>query len=140
MPKRLLSFTALILMLFITVPTFSGCSAIASYLIYQWMDDEFGSGSDPDREEPFVNKITIDREAVHINQQVLLTCDATDNQDSTSELTYLWSVTGGEIIDPHSKVTIWKTPESNGEVTLSVLVTDTDDNQASATVVVDVLL
>ncbi|MCX6645822.1 MAG: hypothetical protein NTY09_05650 [bacterium] len=140
MPKRLLSLTVIVLTLIIAVPSFSGCTAIASYLIYQWMEDEFGSGSDPNREEPFVNKITIDREEVHINQQVLLTCDAEDQQDSSSELEYLWSVTGGEIVDPHSKVTIWKTPNQNGEVTLSVLVTDTDDNQASATVTVNVLL
>ena len=140
MPKRLLSTTVIVLALLIAVPAISGCSAIASYLIYQWMEDEFGSGNDTTREEPFVRKITIDREEVHINQQVLLTCEAEDNNDSVSEMEYLWTVTGGELVDPNSRITIWKTPNLNGEVTLSVIVTDTDDNQASATVVVNILL
>jgi hypothetical protein len=140
MPKRLISLALIILMLIAAVPTFSGCSAIASYLIYQWIEDEFGSGADPDREEPFVSKITLDREVVKINQQVILTCEAQDNKDAANELEYQWSVTGGEILDPTNRITIWKTPNETGTFTLSVIVTDTDDYQASASVNIDVKL
>lgn len=140
MPKKLLSITAIVLTLFIAVPVMSGCTAIASYLIWQWIEDEFGSGGDKEREQPFISQISIDREEVHVNEQVLLTCVAEDNKDSAAELDYLWVVSDGEIPDPQSRVTIWLTPASPGVITLSVIVTDSDGNQASASVDINVLL
>lgn len=140
MPKRLFSLTALILLLFIGIPSLSGCSAIASYLLYQWMEDEFGSGDDEDREEPFVRRIMLDRDVVHINDQVLLTCEAEDNRDEPNDLEYYWNVSAGVLADPQSRVTIWQVPNQNGTATLSIVVTDTDGYQATATVDINVQL
>ncbi|MCK4719252.1 PKD domain-containing protein [bacterium] len=140
MPKKFFSIIVVILSLCVAVPALTSCEAIASYLLWQWIEDEFGSGDDSEREQPFISQISIDREEIHVNEQVLLTCVAEDNKDSAAELDYLWVVSDGEIPDPASRVTIWLTPASPGVVSLSVIVTDSDGNQASASVDINVLL
>jgi hypothetical protein len=133
-------FNALILLLAMALvaPAMSGCTSIASYLLYQWMDDQFNNDDTPD-EDPVVTKIMMDRSEVYTGDTVILEVEAEDDVDKASELDYLWVVSGGTLVNATNRITAWQVPNTSGDVTISVLVTDSDDNQGSATVKVTVL-
>ena len=134
------SILAIFLALMITVPALTSCEAVASYLIYQWIDDEFNNGGDDDdSEDPTINNISIDREIIYVDESVILEVDADDNQDSSGELEYFWVASAGTLINPTSSITVWLTPSTEGNVTISIIVRDTDGNEDSATVEVSVL-
>ncbi len=135
---KYLSYVTLLLALVVTVPMLQGCQALASYLIYEWIQDEFED--DEDREEPLIEKVVLDREEVHTGDTVLLEVEASDDQDSSSELDYFWVASEGTLIDPTSRITVWQAPNEPGIVTFSVLVVDTDDNEDSQMFEIDVLL
>jgi len=131
---------ALLLALVITVPMLTSCEAIVSYLIYEWIDEEFGGDGGSDSEDPIITKITIDREVVHVDESVILEVEATDNNDSSSELEYFWVASAGTLINPTSAITVWQTPSVEGTVTISVIVRDTDGNEDATTVDIEVVL
>ncbi len=118
------------------MPAMSGCNAVASYLLYKWIEDEF----DKDREAPLITRISVDREEIHTGDSVLFEVEADDKQDSSSELEYYWVASAGTMVEPTSRITVWIAPDDPGEVTISVKVEDTDGNEDSAVVTVDVLL
>jgi len=126
-----------LLAVFIMVPAMSSCQAVASYLLYQWIQDEFDD--DEDREEPLIRRILIDREEIHVGESVLLEAEADDNQDTQSQLEYHWVASAGTFLEPTSRISVWVAPDEPGEVTLSLVVRDTDDNEDSAMVQVTVL-
>jgi len=137
MRAKIFSITALLLLVMVSVPMFTGCSAVASYLLYEWIENEFDN-DDEDREEPLITKITIDKEIVNPGDAVLLEVDAEDDQDSASDLEYLWVVSAGELANATSRITLWTAPDTAMDVTVSIVVTDTDSNQDSAAVVIPV--
>jgi len=140
MKMKITSVIGLVLALAIAVPVSTSCSAIASYFLYQWIQDEFGTGDgDSTGEEPVITKILMDRDEVHAGDSVLLTAEATDNTDSQNELTYYWVVSAGTMVNPTSRVTIWNAPDESGTVTISLAVKDSDNNQDTTTVDVTVL-
>lgn len=137
---KITSVLAIFLAIAIAVPMTTSCSAIASYLLYQWIEDEFGNGDgDSTGEEPVITKVLMDREEVHAGDSVLLTAEATDNNDSKSDLTYYWVASAGTMVNPTSRVTIWNAPDEEGTVTISLAVKDSDNNQDTTTVDVTVL-
>jgi len=134
-----LTIFAFLAALIITVPVLTSCEAVASYLIYSWIDDQFNNGDDTTSEDPIITKITADRQEVHINESVVLQVDAKDNQDSTGELEYFWVTSAGTLINPTSSITVWQTPSTAGTATISIIVRDTDQNETSTSVQIEVL-
>jgi len=134
---KFVSVAILLLALVIAFPTFQGCSAIASYLIYEWIDDEFGDDDEPDY--PNITRIAIDREEIHVGESVLLEVEADDDVDSASEMEYFWVASSGTIVDPTNRITVWIAPDNPGTVTISVIVKDTDENDDSITFDLEVL-
>jgi len=122
--------------LIITVQV-SGCSAIASYLIYQWIEDEFNGGGDGG-EEPQITKIFADRETIYAGDAVILEVEAEDNNDSADDLEYFWTTDGGTLVSPTSRITVWNVPNEAKTYMITVLVRDTDDNTDSQTVDIEV--
>jgi len=112
-----------------------GCSAVASYLLYQWIDDQFSK----DQQEPAISRISADKEEIHAGDTVLLEVEAKDNQDSQSELEFFWVATAGTLVNPTERITVWRAPDDPGKVSISVIVTDTDGNKDTATVELEVL-
>jgi hypothetical protein len=115
----------------------TGCEAIASYLLYNWIQDEFGNGGN--KETPVIRQILTDKQEVHINENVVLEVDAVDNKDDAGALDYFWVASAGTLTNPTSRITIWKAPDKAGKVTITIMVEDTDGNQDSQAVEIDVL-
>jgi hypothetical protein len=138
MKFKIASLIALLLALVITVPMSQGCSALASYLIYEWIQDEFDNDSEP-AEEPVIKKIALDRQEIHIGESVLMEVEAEDDDDSAGELEYYWVASAGSLVDPTSRITVWQAPNTAGIVTISILVRDTDDNEDSESFELEVL-
>ncbi len=138
MSTRSIALFSLLLALIITVPLISGCEMVASYLIYEWIQDEFGDG-DGDGEEPVIKRVLADREEIHTGEAVLLEVEAEDDEDDANELEYYWFASAGTMVSPTNRITVWNTPDEPGTVTVSVIVTDTDENQDSATIEIEVL-
>jgi len=138
MRMKYFTYVALFLALAVTVPMLQGCQALASYLIYEWIQDEFED--DPDREEPLIERVVLDREEVHTGDTVLIEVEASDQQDSSSELDYFWVASEGTLVDPTSRITVWQAPNNPGTVSFSILVVDTDDNEDSQIFELEVLL
>jgi len=136
MPLRNTTLLLALLAVLIAVPAISSCQAVASYLLYQWIQDEF---DDDDRDEPIIRRILIDREEVHVGDSVLLEAEAEDKQDSQSDLEYYWVASAGTILEPTSRITVYVAPDEPGEVTISLVVRDTDDYEDSASVQITVL-
>jgi len=126
-----------LLAVFIVVPVISGCEMIASYLIYEWIQDEFGDNKDS--EDPVIRRIYADREKIYVGEQVVLTVEAVDNKDKAADLSYFWFASAGTMSSPTSRITIWTAPSTKGTVTISIIVTDTDGNKDSASVEIEVL-
>ena len=141
MPMRFrILLAALSLGLVIAVaPCVTGCETIASYFLYNWLQDEFGNGNNTDKESPVIEKILADKQEVHIGDSVVLEVQATDNKDSSAELDYLWFASRGTMASPTSRITVWQAPSTSGKVTITVIVEDSDGNQDSQTVEIDVL-
>ena len=135
MRMKSITLLAFFIALLVAVPFTQGCSTIASYFLYKWIEDEFSE----DREEPIVKSIFVDREEVHVGDSVVLEVEAEDNQDSQSELEYFWVASAGTLVNPTDRITVWNAPGEPGTVSISILVTDTDDNEASATVEIEVI-
>jgi hypothetical protein len=131
-------FTVLIAALLV-VPAISGCEMVASYLLYDWLQNEFDGNSNPDSEDPVILKISADKETIYTGDMVTLEVEAEDNQDSASDLEYFWFASAGTMASPTSSITIWNAPDDPGTVTVSVIVTDTDGNKDSATVEIEVI-
>jgi len=135
-----LTIFAFLAALIIAVPLLASCEAVASYLIYSWIDDQFNNGGDDTTsEDPIILKITADRQEVHINESVVLQVEAKDNQDSAGELEYFWVTSAGTLINPTSSITVWQTPSTPGTATISIIVRDTDQNETSTSVQIEVL-
>ncbi|MDH4067633.1 MAG: PKD domain-containing protein [Dehalococcoidia bacterium] len=58
--------------------------------------------------------------------------------NTSAELPYQWSCTGGQISGEGSMIT-WTAPDVSGEVTITVVVTDVADNIASRSIILDVV-
>jgi phage tail sheath gpL-like len=112
---------------------------VASYLLYDWLQNEFDGNSNPDSEDPVILKISADKETIYTGDMVTLEVEAEDNQDSASDLEYFWFASAGTMASPTSSITIWNAPDDPGTVTVSVIVTDTDGNKDSATVEIEVI-
>lgn len=138
MNTRSIALFTMLLALIITVPLISGCEMVASYLIYEWIQDEFGE-DDGDGEDPIIRRVVADRQEIHTGEAVLLEVEADDAQDDANELEYYWFATAGTMVSPTNRITVWNTPDERGTVTISVIVTDTDENQDSATIEIEVL-
>ncbi len=137
MRPRPISVLTLLLALIIAMPIVTGCEMVASYLIYDWLDNEFGDDDPP--EEPIITRISADRETIYTGDQVTLEAEADDDEDSQAEMDYFWFASEGSMASPTNRITIWTAPDEPGTVTISVMVTDSDDNQDSASVEIVVL-
>jgi hypothetical protein len=124
---------AILLMLLVSMPIVSGgCSQIASYFLYNWMDDNFGNNADKDA--PVIQQVSADHQDIKVNENVLLEVTATDDKDSAGDLTYFWFASAGVLTSPTSRITAWKAPTKAGKVTITIMVEDTDGNQDSQSV------
>jgi hypothetical protein len=128
---------AIILMLLVSMPILSGgCQQIASYFLYNWMDDNFGNNAS--KGDPVIQQVTADHQNLKVNDNVLLEVTATDDKDSAGDLTYFWFASAGTLTSPTSRITAWKAPSKAGKVTITVMVEDTDGNQDSQSVELDI--
>jgi hypothetical protein len=139
MRVKFASIIALLLALVIAIPASQGCTAIASYLIYDWIQNGFGDDNNKDPEKPVIKKITVDREEIHVGESVLFEVEAEDDQDKASELDYYWVASAGTMVEPTSRITIWVAPDEAGTVSVSVVVKDTDDNSDTVSINIEVL-
>ncbi len=135
MRMKLTSLFAILLALIIVVPVMNGCTQLASYFLYEWIEGEF----DKDQEEPAIKRVSVDREEVHTGESVVLEVEAEDNNDNENDLDYFWVASEGILINPTSRITVWQAPDEPGTVTISIIVKDTDDYEDSATVEIEVL-
>ena len=122
----------------VAIPLTTGCEAIASYFLYNWINDQFG-GNGGDKETPVITQILTDKQEVHVNENVVLEVQATDNKDSVGDLDYFWVASAGTLTNPTSRITIWNAPNKVGKVSITIMVEDTDGNQDTQTVEIDVL-
>jgi hypothetical protein len=102
-----------------------GCQQVASYFLYQWMDNNFGDSN----ESPVIQSIISDKQDIKVGDNVTLSANAIDNKDSATELKYFWFVSAGSLANPTSQSTAWQTPDTAGTVTLSLMVEDSDGNK-----------
>jgi len=136
MRLTILSGMAVLVLSLALIPTLSSCEAVASYLLYQWIQDQLNNEN---KEAPVITKILADREEVHVGESVVLEVQAKDDKDSQGTLKYQWIATAGVIESPTSRITIWRAPNTAGQVAISVIVKDSDGNQDSQMVLIEVL-
>jgi hypothetical protein len=75
---------------------------------------------------PEVSAITTDKLWYAIGSQVTVTCNATDQQNSPEQLSYQWSVSGGNIVIQNGRTLTWQPPAAVGVFEVTCKVTDLD--------------
>lgn len=75
---------------------------------------------------PVVTGITASELWYTVENQVTLTCAATDQEDATDNLTFEWIVSEGNIIADDGNTLTWKLPATPGIYEATCKVTDTD--------------
>jgi hypothetical protein len=106
-------------------------AALGEYTVTAWVNDSFESSNKESinitvrlialNHPPVVTSITADPTTVNINGTSTITVVASD--DDGDELTYNYSIDGGELIGTGSIVT-WKAPGSNGIFEIRIVVFD----------------
>jgi hypothetical protein len=74
---------------------------------------------------PVINSLSSDLSWYPIGSKPLITCNASDKENTTAQLTYEWSVSAGSIISEGAKVT-WQPPAVEGLFEITCKVTDLD--------------
>src|SRR5690606_38896074 len=64
--------------------------------------------------------------------QVVLTCNASDDDDTPEQLSYEWIIPGGTIINQDGAVLTWQPPVAEGAYEISCNVSDQDNLTTSS--------
>lgn len=75
---------------------------------------------------PAIAAIATDRSWYTIGNEVIVTCQATDEQDSPGALTYHWTVSDGTIATGTGATVTWQPPATAGVYEITCQVTDMD--------------
>ena len=116
-----------------SVVMFTGCEAVAGYLLYDLISggsifgdgdgDDNGNGNGDVNHPPVIITVYTFPQSIAIGGKVTLTVTATDEDDDT--LTYLWQASKGEFSDDTAAVTLWTAPiDTTGLFQISVTVSD----------------
>lgn len=73
---------------------------------------------------PVVNSISTNERWYVTGSQAVLTCEATDDDDTPAELNYNWSVSAGVIINQNGAILTWQPPAIEGIYEATCEVTD----------------
>lgn len=93
-------------------------------------------GSETQNTSPVISSVVATPSSVQTSGTATITCNATDADGDT--LSYGWTTTGGTLQTSSGPQVSWTAPNTAGNYTISVLVTDGKNGQASANVTVSV--
>jgi len=89
----------------------------------------------PPNHPPVINSVTAEKEVTTLSESQII-CEATDTDGDT--LTYQWSADGGTIKGESSSIT-WVAPDTAGNYTVTVAVTDGKGGKASNSTTIAVI-
>jgi len=75
------------------------------------------------RFEPVIHSITLERTIVYTGEAVGVSANASD-ADENDTLTFRWHATGGDFVNEKNNPTQWRAPNTAGDYTLTLTVTD----------------
>jgi hypothetical protein len=81
---------------------------------------------------PVINEITTDKLWYTPGSQAIVTCDASDKENTSAELNYEWSVSGGALVTQNGASATWQVPASEGIVEITCKVTNLDAMSATS--------
>jgi hypothetical protein len=112
---------------------FSGCQAVAGYLLYDLITggpifgddggDGNGNGNGDANHDPVIVTAFAVPNTITVGGTVTLTVTATDEDGDV--LTYLWTATRGEFSDETAAATLWTAPSGNTGI-FQIMITVSD--------------
>jgi hypothetical protein len=75
---------------------------------------------------PVIKAMTTDALWYAIGNQAVIKCEASDKENTSTQLTYDWSVSGGTIISKNGATLTWQSPATEGIIEITCKVTDLD--------------
>jgi hypothetical protein len=94
----------------------SGGQSVSDSILFNVVDDLPAA--------PVVNAIATDKRWYIIGSPAVITCQATDQQDTPDQLTYEWSVSSGNIVTQTGATLTWQAPAVAGVYEITCKVTD----------------
>jgi hypothetical protein len=82
---------------------------------------------------PVIDSLTADKSWYTTGSQAIVTCGASDKENTSAELNYEWSVSGGTVISQNGASATWQFPASKGIIEITCKVTDLDAMSTTAT-------
>lgn len=76
---------------------------------------------------PVIQTISADEPWYPIGSQVIMTCEATDDDQTPAELNYNWTISAGAIVTQNGATLTWQPPAAEGIYEVTCEVTDQDN-------------